>query len=171
MKLNDKGLTLVEVLVSISIFFVLSSLVYGIFFSSVNSSKKVVDHNELRNELVMVAEQINDFCDNAQEFKIDEVVNGEVTAIQVVDVHDKGQSTPLKIIKKEDGDLFLIESNIERMINSDYATAEKTSLTVNNDGNLEFNFVISFKDSTRQAKAQSLFTIYDVEEGGNEPTQ
>lgn len=165
MKLNnEEGLTLVEVLVSISIFFVLSALVYTIFFSSVNNSKKVVDHNELRSELITIAEQFNDFLDNADRFEVADSSNGEATLINVYDV----QAAEPKTVEKKDGDLFLNNQKV----NSDFTTAEKTELLINDvNGNLEINFIIKFKDSIRQTIELSLYNIYDVEDDSNEQTE
>lgn len=80
---NESGMTLIEVLATLTITAIIGSVVYAVFFQTLNSKEKTQSHNELRQEANVVMTQLRTMHDNSESLWYD------------IDMMYKDQEVPL----------------------------------------------------------------------------
>ena len=63
---NESGITLIEVLATLTITAIIGSVVYGVLFQTLHANEKTKSHNELRQEANIVMTQLRTMHENGE---------------------------------------------------------------------------------------------------------
>ncbi|WP_449537143.1 PulJ/GspJ family protein [Ferdinandcohnia sp. Marseille-Q9671] len=156
MKLNQKGITLIELLVALAIATVILSSIYGFTTTMLKSSNNTQTDTNLRNESIIITERLNSVFENANLVEdINSSIAGNIS-FKVIDIN--------RITNRN------IEYDVKiknQALSVDTETISSTRVTITNpqvsekNNSLYFSFDIVDKSNTSNSKKVNL--IYPLE--------
>ncbi|PLR93704.1 PulJ/GspJ family protein [Bacillus sp. T33-2] len=155
--LNEKGITLIELLMVLAISSIIITLGYSILFSTMKTTDKSMNETELRNEAVLITQQFDRTLLNIDEIDpINGDETGSFTTFNASDFNPDGthkENSPVNI--KIDNENLLAGG---KQINSDQFSLENTTFKFQND-QLTVHFVIK---NTSTGKEFELYKKYGL---------
>ncbi|RLQ98042.1 PilW family protein [Falsibacillus albus] len=166
-KINNRGLTLIELLVAIAISSMVITLIYHITLTSQKAAHKDVLKTALNNEAVYITEHMNEALLNTDQVEAEDLdeENNQFSSFAAINIsleHEGSsgdfQETRSTIkIKIADGNLYIdgkVINSPDYMLSNSYFTSE--------NGNLNCYFTIKQKSSDHSLK---FFTVYSIQKG------
>lgn len=156
MKLNQKGITLIELLAALAIATIILSSVYGFTTTMLKSSNKTQVDTNIRNETIIITERLNTIFENANVVEEIETSEPGNISFKIIDFN--------RIINVNNEYGVSIKNNAlsidTEIINSPRVKITNPNATEKNNS-LYFSFEIVDKDNVSNSKKVNL--IYPLE--------
>lgn len=111
---NERGMTLVEILATITILSIVSVVIWNIFFQGMNYTKKAVSQNRIQQEanvlnmkLTRIHQNINDYSIESSDCEIKVIYNGKDKGKQPERFHDDRMCFAVEQEKKDNGSNYI----------------------------------------------------------------
>lgn len=158
MKLNQKGITLIELLVSLAIATVILSAVYGFTTTMIKSSNKTQVDTNLRNESIIITERLNSIFENANEVVDLDTSKPGAVSFKIID-DNKISNTTIEYVVNVKNKALLIGSEIisSTRVNITNPTAKVP------EGTNSFYFSFELEDKSNGSNSKKVNLIYPLE--------
>lgn len=160
---NQYGFTIIELLATLTILFIISTLIYQVFITTIKSTDRLESQHLLRNELIVVVQKFNLFMENIDLIEIAGKEDDVIVSLKAIDKsimqNEAGvieETSTEHLIEKKDDDLFIDHVKI----NSDAISLANTRFYLKSGG-FEVKFHAKFKNDA--AKPLDIFVFYKLD--------
>ncbi|WAA08868.1 PulJ/GspJ family protein [Fervidibacillus albus] len=158
---SNKGLTLVELLATITILSIIGVLIYSVLFNGMKSYERTMEESKLRDEADYIMANL---IDHFFSIKVSDVIelpdaNGGKNYVTIL------QNGEEKIFGFKNGDVYVSGEKLA-LLDSNVQITDESTIIPMNESEFAVKLVLQMKDSERTMELTSVINIIDDQGGG-----
>ncbi|WAA12847.1 PulJ/GspJ family protein [Fervidibacillus halotolerans] len=158
----EKGLTLVELLATITIFSIVGTIVYAVLFNGIHSYERTMEETKLRDEADYIMSNLIEQFFTLKASDVIEMPN-LAKGQGYLKVRDKGEE---KIYGFKEGTLYIDNEEV-KLLNPDVQITDESTMIPMSETEFMVKLVLKMKDSEKSMELTSVINIIDDGRGEN----